>query len=80
MFIASMDALYLKNNVYTALTEGLASMAVALPDDKVEYLGRYLLKYVDRKREKGASDVALEEIFLKEQEKAKEDALAPVNI
>jgi hypothetical protein len=30
-----MDALYLKNNVYTALTEALASMAVALPDDNM---------------------------------------------
>ena len=73
-----MDALYLKNNVYGALTEGLASMAVALPDDKVEYLGRYLLKYVDRKREKGDTVVALQGIFQREQNKAKEDALTLV--
>ena len=44
-----MDADYLKKNVNEALTEALASMAVGMPDDKVEYMGRYLLQYVERK-------------------------------
>jgi hypothetical protein len=45
-----MDAQYLKKNVHGALTEALTSMAVALPDDKVDYIGRYLLQYVERKK------------------------------
>ena len=44
-----MDADYLKKNVNEALTEALASMAVGMPDDKVEYMGRYLKQYVERK-------------------------------
>eukprot|EP00605_Chrysophyceae_sp_TOSAG23-4_P002033 GSChrysophyteH1.ASY1.ANO1.2251.1 assembled CDS len=45
-----MDAAYLKKNVNDALTEALASMAVGMPDDKVEYMGRYLKSYCERKR------------------------------
>ena len=44
-----MDAKYLSDNVNFALTEALASMAVSLPDDGVEYVGKYLLQFVDRK-------------------------------
>jgi hypothetical protein len=45
-----MDAQYLKNNVNDALTEALTSMAVALPEDGIEYIGRYLLQYVERRK------------------------------
>ena len=45
-----MDAAYLKKNVMEALTEALTSMAVKIPDDNVEYIGKYLLKYVERKK------------------------------
>jgi hypothetical protein len=45
-----MDAEFLKKNVNAALTEALASMAVGMPDDKVEYMGRYLKAYCERKR------------------------------
>lgn len=45
-----MDAQYLKKNVNDALAEALTSMAVALPDDGVEYVGNYLLQYVERRQ------------------------------
>jgi Dpy-30 motif len=73
-----MDALYLKNNVYTALTEALASMAVALPDDKVEYLGKYLLKYVDRKKIKEEVDLSLQDILLREEAETLNNSMAQV--
>ena len=44
-----MDAQYLKTNVNDALAEALTSMAVALPEDGVEYVGNYLLQYVERR-------------------------------
>lgn len=60
-----MDAAYLKENVFTALSEALLSMAVELPDDKVEYLGKYLITYVERKKCKEQSYSALQEILLR---------------
>lgn len=50
-----MDAAYLKKNVMEALTEALTSMAVQIPEDNIEYLGKYLLKYVERKKTAGES-------------------------
>jgi hypothetical protein len=44
-----MDAKYLSDNINFALTEALSSMAVSLPDDGVEYVGKYLLQFVERK-------------------------------
>jgi hypothetical protein len=44
-----MDNAYLNKNVLPALTEAFTAMAVQCPDDKVEFIGRYLLAYVDRK-------------------------------
>ena len=44
-----MDANYLKQNVNEALAEALTSMAISLPDDRIEYLGRYLLQYASRR-------------------------------
>lgn len=43
-----MDALYLKENINDAISEGLTAMVVQSPDDPIEYLGNYLLNYVDR--------------------------------
>ena len=40
------DALYLQENVGAALTAGLASCASAQPDDPVDYLAHWLLKYL----------------------------------
>eukprot|EP00287_Rhodomonas_sp_CCMP768_P032813 CAMPEP_0202856622 /NCGR_PEP_ID=MMETSP1389-20130828/92138_1 /ASSEMBLY_ACC=CAM_ASM_000865 /TAXON_ID=302021 /ORGANISM="Rhodomonas sp., Strain CCMP768" /LENGTH=328 /DNA_ID=CAMNT_0049535297 /DNA_START=1 /DNA_END=984 /DNA_ORIENTATION=+ len=40
------DAQYLQENVGHALTAGLASTAAAQPDDPVEYLANWLLKYL----------------------------------
>jgi len=45
-----MDANYLKVNVYDALTEAISAMVVDVPDDKIEYIGKYLLTFVDRKQ------------------------------
>lgn len=44
-----MDAKYLSDNINGALTEALTSMAVSAPDDGVEYVGQYLLQFVERK-------------------------------
>lgn len=54
-----MDAAYLRSTVNEALVEGLSAMAVALPEDKVEFIGRYLLNYVQRKsaQEKAAAQL-----------------------
>jgi hypothetical protein len=45
-----MDAEYLKGCVNEALTEALSSMAAEMPEDKIEYIGRYLKSYVVRKK------------------------------
>ena len=43
-----MDALYLKENINDAISDGLTAMVVQSPDDPIEFLGNYLLNYVDR--------------------------------
>ena len=45
----NMDAIYLKENIQSAITEALTSMVVSTPEDPIEYLGNYLLNYVERK-------------------------------
>lgn len=45
-----MDSAYLKQNVLPALAEAITSMAVELPEDRAEYIGKYLLSYVERNR------------------------------
>ena len=47
-----MDALYLKENINDAICEGLTAMVVRSPDDPIEFLGNYMLNYVDREIEK----------------------------
>mmetsp|Transcript_1104 Transcript_1104/g.1242 ORF Transcript_1104/g.1242 Transcript_1104/m.1242 type:complete len:373 (+) Transcript_1104:116-1234(+) len=79
-----MDAIYLKNNVYAALTEALTSMAVALPDDKVEYMGRYLLRYVERKKKREIEEEETKELMQREMnehmdQKAKETLKAALD-
>ena len=56
-----MDVQYLKRNVNEALNEALTSMAVACPDDNIEYLGHYLTQYVLRKDAKQKAAVAATE-------------------
>lgn len=48
---SGMDAQYLKKNINDALVEALASMAISLPEDGVEYIGKYLIQYVDRQEQ-----------------------------
>jgi hypothetical protein len=43
-----MDSEYLKKNILPALTEALTAMASEVPEDRVEFVGKYLLKYVER--------------------------------
>jgi hypothetical protein len=45
-----MDAEYLNKTVNSALTEALTSMATAMPEDKIEYIGRYLKTAVIRQK------------------------------
>ena len=40
-----MDANYLKSNIFDALTEALTSMTIEVPNDKIEYIGQYLLSF-----------------------------------
>lgn len=56
-----MDAEYLKENVGTALAKGLAAVTIAKPADPVEFLGNWLLKYIDNRavEEKVCSTVLL---------------------
>ena len=74
-----MDAAYLKENVFGALSEALVSMAVELPDDKVEYLGKYLIKYVERKKCKEQSNFDLQEILIRVDEEQKSIDIAQVS-
>lgn len=76
--MALMDASYLKKNVLDALTEGLAATAILSTDDQVEYLGKYLIQYVNRKKAANAVDTASKAVeeklvaFNEEQQKEKE--------
>mmetsp|Transcript_22428 Transcript_22428/g.29086 ORF Transcript_22428/g.29086 Transcript_22428/m.29086 type:complete len:114 (-) Transcript_22428:1381-1722(-) len=45
-----MDSSFLKETVGAPLIEALTSMAVEQPSDSVEYIGNYLLNYVERKK------------------------------
>lgn len=55
----------MNKNVNGALKEALTSLAVLGPDDPVEFLGQYLLKFVDRKKMAKSSSGALEETEIK---------------
>lgn len=60
--LATMDAAYLKKNVMVALTEALTSMAVKIPDDSIEYIGKYLLVYVQRQKEQAEANAKLQNV------------------
>lgn len=47
-----VDHAYLRQTVAAPLTEAMAQLAVAQPEDPIEYLGNYLLKYVANETEK----------------------------
>ena len=59
--VLKMDVQYLKNNVNEALNEALTSMAACTPDDNIEYLGRYLIQYVNRLKAKNLEKVSTTE-------------------
>ncbi len=42
-----MDAAYLEATVAQALVEGLAAVVESNPDDSVDFLGKFLVKYAD---------------------------------
>lgn len=54
-----MDANYIRENVHGPLLEALLATVLANPDDKVEFLGKYLIDYVQRKHD----DAAKEAVF-----------------
>lgn len=57
-----MDSAYLKKNVMPALTEALAAMAVKVPEDQVEFIGKYLQSYVERQNVKVSKEKELKEV------------------
>ena len=61
------DAQYLQETVGPALTAGLASCASAQPDDPVDYLAHWLLKYLAVQEKKAMASEA-EEVVKKEHE------------
>lgn len=67
-----MDAEYLKKTVGPALTQAMTSMIVEQPRDAVEYVGNYLLAYVDREEGKEAQSEKYKkcELVFKQQEAA----------
>lgn len=68
-----MDSAYLKKNVLPALTEALTAMAVQIPEDQVEFIGRYLLAYVDRKGQADETKKAVADLDAKLALQIKED-------
>ncbi|GLE04402.1 hypothetical protein PINS_up013344 [Pythium insidiosum] len=46
------DQAYLRDTVSAPLTEAMAQLAIVQPQDPVEFLGQYLLKYVDNELRK----------------------------
>ena len=45
-----MDAEYLKETVGIALAQGIAETSISKPDDPIEFLGLWLIKYVENKK------------------------------
>ena len=60
-----MDAAYLEKNVNESLAEALTSMAVNVPDDPIEYIGKYLVTKVERLKQFEAAQVELGEVETK---------------
>lgn len=58
----TMDSAYLKKNVLPALTEALTAMASQVPEDQVEFVGKYLISYVDRQQVKSKKDGDVSEV------------------
>jgi hypothetical protein len=47
-----MDAAFLESTVAPALIQGLAATVEFQPEDSVEFLGRFLLKYAENEERK----------------------------
>ena len=79
--MSAHDADYLKATVGPALVQAMTSMVVTQPPDAVDYLGNYLLAYVEREEGKAKQaarfkelDVAVAELNQKEAEAAAAEA------
>jgi hypothetical protein len=75
-----MDALYIKKNVSVALTEALNSMNISLPEDKVDFVGKYLIKYVERKKKRDEEEKSLQEVLDMELNEFKEQEATQVRL
>ena len=74
-----MDAKYLVTNVNTALSEALSAMVAVQPDDSIEFIGKYLLQYVERQEFVEAEkvrDIEVEGFAIEELEKLKAEEAA----
>lgn len=56
-----MDNAYLKKNVLPALTEALTAMSVQVPDDQVDFIGKYLISFVERQRRNSQNELSTQE-------------------
>lgn len=45
-----MDVQYLKDNVGPVLTEALVQLAIDQPEDAVDFVGTFLLRYVENQK------------------------------
>ena len=75
-----MDAQWLNENVGSVLAEALSELSTHKPEDPVDFVGNWLINYVDRKEEavarsvnKGAWDEAKTAAAAAAEEKAAEE-------
>eukprot|EP01112_Ceratiomyxa_fruticulosa_P001206 TRINITY_DN1120_c0_g1_i1.p1 TRINITY_DN1120_c0_g1~~TRINITY_DN1120_c0_g1_i1.p1 ORF type:complete len:338 (+),score=118.86 TRINITY_DN1120_c0_g1_i1:2-1015(+) len=69
----NFDVEYLKTAVGDALSKGIAATTVALPEDPVEYLGNWLLKYLENQKREGI--LKQEEVQLIEERRKHQEQL-----
>ena len=74
--MSAHDADYLKATVGPALVQAMTSMVVTQPPDAVDYLGNYLLAYVEREEGKAKQAARFKELDVAVAELAEKEAAA----
>ena len=71
-----MDAEYLKETVGAPLSDALATLVTVQPADAVDYIGKYLLAYVEREEGRAAQQALYDEYARVEKEEGEKEAAA----